>query len=120
MKSRAFLLVGLLAAAGASSASPAAQAQAPVVNEPGRPTLARMLIINKDRTEAIPVTVQSGGDAIPVHAQLARQAWEYRQLSTANVDDASTALNGAGAEGWEVVAASTAPGRTVWTLKRPR
>jgi hypothetical protein len=118
MKPRSFLLVAFLGAAGLSSASPAAQA--PIVNEPGKPTIGRMLIINRERAEAIPVTLQGAGDVIPVHAQLARQAWEYRQLATPNADDASPSLNAAGIDGWEVVAMVQGPVRTVWTLKRPK
>jgi len=118
MNPRQFLLAALLGFAGLASASPAAQTP-PIVNEPGKPTVAQMLIINRDRAEAIPVKLQGAGDVIAVYAQLARQAWEYRQIATAN-EDPAPALNAAGLEGWEVVAMTPGAARTVWTLKRPK
>lgn len=117
MNRRLLCLLVLLGIAGLSSSS---AAQGPVVNEPGKPTVAQMLVVNRERAEAIPVKLQTTGDVIPVYAQLARQAWEYRQLSTANADDPTSALNAAGLEGWEIVGMTPGSVRTVWTLKRPK
>jgi hypothetical protein len=116
MKRRLLCLVVLLGIAAMSASS---AAQVPQINEPGKPTVAQMLVINRERGEAIPVKLQAAGDVIPVYAQLARQAWEYRQIATAN-EDPAPALNAAGSDGWEVVAMTPGVTRTVWTLKRPK
>jgi hypothetical protein len=116
MKPRSLCLVVLLGIAALSASS---AAQVPQINEPGKPTVAQMFVINRERAEAIPVKLQAAGDVIPVYAQLARQAWEYRQLATPN-ENPGPALNAAGSEGWEVVALTPGDTRTVWTLKRPK
>ncbi|MEO7191188.1 MAG: hypothetical protein ABI051_09045 [Vicinamibacterales bacterium] len=106
-------------------------------NQPGLPTVGRMLILNRERAEAIPVTVQ-GGDALSVvlmgnpavslvpnaavatHA--ARQSWEYQQIQAPAATDLSVALTNAGANGWEAVGVVPAIGASPATilLKRPR
>lgn len=122
-----------------SSASPAllARQRAPLVaNEPGMPTIARMYIMNRDAAEAIPVTLHNGSDVQPVAvmsmppvslapgagltARAARQNWEYRRVVVAGTQDPSTALNEAGAEGWEAVSALAGPTGLQVLLKRPR
>jgi hypothetical protein len=129
---RVMLVCAVVAAAGLSRASPRAQA---VVNEPGMPTIARVYVLNRDRSEAIPVTVHpAAGEPFPValspaatvslaadtavFARAGRQTWEYRQIS--GTGDQINALNEAGADGWEAVGAVPTPGRTTWLLKRPR
>ena len=102
---------------------------------PGRGTQARMYILNRDKSDAIPVTIVS---ADPVRATITgtvrvdpeswtnvkaaalRQAWEYRTLSV-GANDPSPVLNGAGADGWELAAAFPGGGGTTQlVLKRPR
>ena len=117
MKARVWLLP-LIALACLSSASTAAQA--PVVNEPGKPTVGRMLVVNRAGGEAIPVRVEGASDAIPVAARFARQAWEYRLLAAPAGEDPTPALNALGGEGWELTAVSTTATRTLWTFKRPK
>jgi len=117
MKPR-MLLLPLVAFACFSSASPGAQV--PVINEPGKPTIGRMVVVNQDRSEAIPVRVEGAGETLPVAARLARQAWEYRLLSVPPGDDPSSALNTFGGDGWELVTVSTAGARSLWTFKRPK
>ena len=104
---------------------------------PGRGTQARMYVLNRDKSDAIPVTVVSTepvraaivGTAtvsvdpestVHVRAVSVRQAWEYRTLQV-GANDPSSVLNGAGADGWEL--AATLPGgggTTQLVLKRPR
>src|SRR5262245_37284181 len=85
---------------------------------PGRGTQARMLVVNRDKSEAIPVTVV-GADPIRanitgttivrvdaesqvnVRSTATRQAWEYRTIPVA-ANDPTGALNSAGADGWEL------------------
>jgi hypothetical protein len=145
---RMLLLISVLlcsAAAGASSpAAPAAasppgagQTVAAQENQPGRPTVARMYVLNRSRSEAIPVVISNTGEPVPVvlagdatvslgpntvvGERALRQVWDYRQITISSGADAATALNAAGAEGWEAVsAASTAGSGTVVLLKRPR
>lgn len=98
-------------------------------NEAGKPTLARVLVINQAGTEAVPVRVMdadpvnvtvAGMPAVTSHA--ARQSWEYRQLSVASGQDPTSLLNNAGLDGWETtgVALSAPGGITQILLKRPR
>jgi len=105
-------------------------------NAPGLPTIAKMYILNRDRTEAVPVKIQNTGDVAPVsvvgsptvmlapdtviRVGATRQMWEYRQLSLGAGDNAVATLNTAGSEGWEAVAATGSANATIWTLKRPR
>jgi hypothetical protein len=123
-----------------SAASPAlfARQRAPLVaNEPGMPTIARMYVLNRDATEAIPVTVHGGSDVLPVavmslptvtlaqgttlSTRAVRQAWEYRRVNVAAGQDPTVALNEAGDEGWEAVSVSaTTAGAWHVLMKRPR
>ena len=131
-RSLVVLAVVLTAAVvGASSAQQPGQQ-----NQPGLPTLARVHILNRERAEAVPVKVQSGGDILPVSVvgeptvalsptavvatRSARQFWEYRRLSVPATQDATSALNTAGNDGWEAAGVTTFGDNVVWTLKRPR
>ena len=106
-------------------------------NAPGRPSVARILVSNRTRAEAIPVMIQ-GGDVQPVTvvgtptvvfapsasvaSRAARQAWEYQPLPLNTGVDPTAALNAAGTEGWEAVGVVTIPGtgNSAILLKRPR
>jgi hypothetical protein len=110
---------------------------APEQNQPGRPTVARMYVLNRTRDEAIPVAIQNSGEPLPVvsagvttvalapsssigtHAM--HQAWEYRQIAVSGSGaSALDALNAAGAEGWEAVGLTSGASATTVLLKRPR
>ena len=106
-------------------------------NLPGRPSIARMFVLNRERAEAIPVTLQ-GGDVQPVAvigmpvvtfapnaavgARATRQPWEYQSIQLRAGSDPTAALNAHGMEGWEAVGVVTIPGTTnsAILLKRPR
>jgi hypothetical protein len=106
-------------------------------NQPGMPTIARTFVLNRSAAEAIPVVIHAGVDVQPVSVlglppvslapdaavstQASRQGWEYRRLLVSATDDPTPALNEAGREGWEAVAAvSAGPDRSSVILKRPR
>lgn len=126
------LLGGIVVAMAAQGGVPPPPPQEGI---PGRGTQARMYILNRDKSDAIPVTIVS---ADPVRATITgtvrvdpeswtnvkaaalRQAWEYRTLSV-GANDPSSVLNGAGADGWELAAAFPGGGATTQlVLKRPR
>jgi hypothetical protein len=104
---------------------------------PGRGTQARMYVLNRERSEAIPVVVVAtepvrttiAGTAtvrfdpevpVTVRTTSARQAWEYRTLQI-GANDPTGVLNGAGADGWEIAATVPGAGGTTQViLKRPR
>ena len=133
-----WLVAGVLAAVvvPARSSTLVAQ-QAPPVNQPGMPTLARMMVINRGADEAVPVVVTSGGEVQPVAVisapavtlapnavvgvQALRQAWDYRHLVLRSGENVTDALNAAGADGWEAVGvAPSGVGGVQVVLKRPR
>lgn len=134
----AVLLGAVAVLSGLASASSRAQGAAARVpqNEPGKPTVANVFVLNHDRGDAVPVTVHSTGDVLPVAiasmpavvlaadtavtARAGRQRWEYRELARPASGDAVETLNEAGMDGWEAVGATAVGGRTVWLLKRPR
>jgi hypothetical protein len=107
-------------------------------NAPGRPTVARIYVLNKDpRTEAVPVTVANAAELqkvtvtgvptvtvqgrVSVDAMRVQQRWEYRQLVVGSAQDTIALLNAAGLDGWEATGAVlTWPGTTAVILKRPR
>src|SRR5262245_46116111 len=119
----------LVLAAAAVSTSSSATLGAAGQNQPGLPTIAQVQVLNRDRSEAIPVKVQGPVEVLPVTfvgtptvtlpattlvtARVPRQAWEYRQLTTGATIDATTALNGAGADGWELVAVTPSGGSSI-------
>jgi hypothetical protein len=132
------LLAVLMAVAGltASSSLDAQRAPTTMPNEPGLPTVARMYILNSGADEAVPVTIHSGSDVqavtvmgLPdvslaanasVTARAARQTWEYREITVATGQDAVSALNAAGLEGWEAVGQTGGTGASRVLMKRPR
>jgi hypothetical protein len=126
----------LVAVSAASSAVVARQRTQTTPVEPGMPTTPRVYILNTGATEAVPVTIQNGSDIQPVAVMslpavtlstgttvavhVARQPWEYRQITIAASDDVSSALNTAGAEGWEAVSTTSTSRGVQVLLKRPR
>lgn len=128
---RSIVVVALGVAVAAAGATFAFAAQ----NPPGMPTLAQVLVINRD-ADAVPVKVPDTGEPLPVRlagdptvsltpnahvaTRSARQVWEYRRIVVPVGDDATPALSAAGLEGWEAIAALTVEKNVVWTLKRPR
>ena len=127
-------VVAVVVAVGIGSAALLARQE----GRPGLPSIARMFILNKDRSEAIPVTLQ-GGDVQSVMvvgattvalapnstvlSRTGRQSWEYQQLALKAGADVAPALNAAGQEGWEAVGVVSVPGSSVPAailMKRPR
>jgi hypothetical protein len=117
----------LLLAAGASFLADAAQ------DRPGIVSQARVFIENRNRAEAVPVTLEDvaserplsvrveGPVAIaPTPARALPQAWEYRTVSVKAVEDLVAALSELGAQGWEAAGTYTpAGGNLSVLLKRP-
>jgi hypothetical protein len=103
-------------------------------NVPGLPTLARVYVLNRERPDAIGVTVQDATVTLPVAVtgtatvalvpnavvgtRETRQAWEYRQVNAG--PDLIELLNKAGTEGWEAVGWTGTGSDQVLLLKRPR
>ncbi len=106
-------------------------------NIPGMPTLAKVFVLNRERVDAVGITIQDATVTLPVavtgtanvalapnavvSTRASRQGWEYRQLTWNAGQDITDQLNKAGVEGWEAVA--TAPGTAnglMLILKRPR
>jgi hypothetical protein len=123
--------------AGLAAASAVIGARQQPVNPPGLPTPARIEVTNRGPAEALPVLVQAGGEIQPVAVMSAPvlslapntvvatearpQRWEYRVISSKGVDDLVSALDRAGADGWEAVGVVPAPaGVTQVLVKRPR
>ena len=132
-----WMVGGLMAGAAALSIAGVVVAQQVPENEPGMPTVARTLVLNRSAAEAIPVVIHAGLDVQPVSVlgvptvslapdstvatRTSRQLWEYRRLVLPADEDPTSALNAAGAEGWEAVAVTTAgPAGSTAILKRPR
>lgn len=129
---RSVIAWGILGSVAVAGASAVLARQ----NQPGFPTLAQVHILNRDRSEAIPIKVQNVGDSLPVvvadmpdvtlsrntivGTMSARQIWEYRRIVVPAATDATPALTAAGLEGWEVVHAMTVGTNGIWTLKRPK
>src|SRR5262245_34114972 len=93
-------MVLVFAAAAACSGSAAAH-RAASQNKPGLPTLAQVMVINREIKDAIPVTFVSPpvvtlSPTVPVLTRASRQVWEYRQFTTTGNVDATAALNSAG------------------------
>ena len=83
-------------------------------NLPGRPSIARMFVLNRQRSEAIPVTLQGGDVAAgrligtplvtlapnaAVAAHASRQSWEYQPVELRAGSDPTAALE-RGGHGW--------------------
>jgi hypothetical protein len=143
MKRTAIVWVTLAWAAWSGGGRMAAAGQVPVPlpdNDPGRPTPNRVYVINRDRADAIPVSVRdlvsnepvrvtvTGTPSVTlnqsaaVETRVGRQAWEYRQVTLPAGEDPTPVLNAAGAEGWEAIGSpimiSNNSARLI--LKRPR
>jgi hypothetical protein len=120
----------LMLVAGAGFLANAAQ------DRPGIVSQARVFIENRNRAEAVPVTVEDvtserplsvrveGPVAIaPSGAMQARalpQAWEYRTVSGKAAEDLVAALAEPGAQGWEAAGTFVpASGSLTVLLKRP-
>jgi hypothetical protein len=111
-----------------------------IPNDPGKPTLARVYVINRDRADAVPVTIQAVAsteplrvtvtgtpsvvlsETTPVNSRLVRQNWEYRQITMPITGDPAPTLNQAGGEGWDLVGSGIPlpNGEVRFVLKRPR
>jgi hypothetical protein len=128
-------IVAVIVVAVVVAAQVPAQAPAPP-ERPGLPSAARMYVLNHDRTEAIPVTVEGVGDPVPVvvtnippvtlmpttivSTKTIRQRWEYRRVTIPAGSNLEAALNSAGDEGWEVVGSVGVGANQAWLLKRPK
>lgn len=130
------LLACALLAGGAAIWGASAQDR---TQQPGQPTQARVWIQNRGNTEAVPVSIQDVASESPlrvqvagtptvttgsgsvVQARVARQAWEYRDVSITAGQDPAAVLNGAGVDGWEAIGlAFPSAGGTVVLMKRPK
>lgn len=129
-------LVSVVAIIAVGSAILAAPGQI----RPGEMTQARVWVENRNRNEAIPVTIEGLGDfskplrvevtgtpavtitpTTVVQARQVRQLWEHRAITLAAGRDVDVALMQAGADGWEAVGLQPAPqNATLVLLKRPR
>ena len=118
----------------------AATLAAPQQDRPGIITQPRVIIENRGRNEAIPVTVQEWavGDrptnvqivgtptvalasTTVVQARLVPQTWAYRTVIVPRGQDAATAVATAGFEGWETTGLQFPdPAGVSLLLKRPR
>jgi len=134
MSTLVLTLVGAVAAGGVVML--AGQTPQDPQFKPGAVTQARVVVINKGPKEAIPVTLDSGSDAVRVQvagttavqisgtpnvqARVTRQMWEYRQLVLPAGQDPTAALNAAGLDGWEATGiALSMVDATRIILKRP-
>jgi len=101
---------------------------------PGQIWPAKVWIQNRDRSEAIPVSIQ---DAAPVQvtgmptvaiapatiiqSRLVRQAWEYTLVTVRTGQDLVAVVSKAGQDGWETTGVQFAtPDGTSLLMKRPR
>ena len=131
------LSAGVVLAGGAGISGASGQDR---TQTPGEPTKGKVWIENRGASEAIPVSIQNAGSDAPslrveltgvpivtigsgsvVQALVARQAWEYRDVSIDSGQDPEPLLNAAGAEGWETSGvAFVRQGATIVVMKRPR
>jgi hypothetical protein len=120
----------LLLAAGASFLADAAQ------DRPGIVSQARVFIENRNRAEAVPVTLEDVASERPLSvrvegpvaiapsgampARALPQPWEYRTVSVKAVEELVAALSELGAQGWEAAGTYVpASGNPTVLLKRP-
>jgi hypothetical protein len=104
---------------------------------PGQPTQARVLIDNRERNEAVPVSLETiAADVTPLPVEVravtvgpanvlttraTRQQWEYRLVGIPTGGDPTAALNAAGMDAWETTGLMvTVAQGTVVVMKRPR
>jgi hypothetical protein len=138
MQRSMYALGGAIAAVAVAAAVVVAQvpAQVPAPPErPGIPSAARMYVLNHGRTEAVPISVESVSDPLPVvvtnippvtlmpttvvSTKTIRQRWEYRRLAVPAGANLEAVLNAAGDEGWEVVGPVGPGAAQAWLMKRP-
>ena len=138
MTKTAVVIVSFVAIAAARSAMLAAPGQSTA--RPGEILPARVWIENRNRNEAIPVSIEGLTDfakplrvevvgtpvvsLVPttvVQARFVRQPWEHRTMTVAAGQDLTVALMQAGNDGWEAVSSQLSPsGAAIVLLKRPR
>jgi hypothetical protein len=103
----------------------------PQADRPGVVVQPKVTVVNRGRSEAIPVSVQ-GWDAgekpltvqlagtASVQARLLSQPWSYRTVKVAPGQDIASALATAGVEGWEAAGVQTSDSSgIVLLLKKP-
>jgi hypothetical protein len=108
--------------------------------QPGQPTQGKIWIQNRGAAEAIPVSLQEVASETPplrvevtgaptvslrsetlVPVRMTRQLWEYREISVPTGKDPVSALNTAGADGWEATGMMIQSSNgTIVIVKRPR
>ncbi len=105
--------------------------------QPGQMTQARVLILNRGRSEAVPVELRDAnlesplrvrimnGEANvapPLTVHLVPPTWDYKAVPITPADDMAEALRSDGSNGWETTGITYADSRgaTVILLKRPR
>jgi hypothetical protein len=105
--------------------------------QPGQMTQARVLILNRGRSEAVPVELRDAnlesplrvrimnGEATvapPLTVHLVPPTWDYKAVPITPADDMAEALRSDGSNGWETTGITYADSRgaTVILLKRPR
>jgi hypothetical protein len=101
-------------------------------DRPGTIWPAKVWIQNRDRSEAVPVSIQEiapveviGGVMIApstvVQSRLVRQPWEYSVVPVPKGSDAAVVLSRAGQDGWEATGVQLPFGDGISLLmKRPR
>jgi len=124
----------LLIAGGAAAVAVAPQDG---TAQPGQPTQARVLILNRGDAEAVPVSIENAAQILrvdlatvptvvlapgtTVQSHATRQAWEYRSVRIQAGQNAAAILNTEGADGWETAGFTLADqAATIVVLKRPR
>src|SRR5687768_12050333 len=130
-------LLGLSVLVVALCSTGSSRARAQGDNRPGQPTASRVQILNRVATEAVPVRVFNGTEAVAttivgvpavtlasgavVETRSGRQRWEYRRVPIVPGSDPTEVLNAAGAEGWDAVGlVEMGVGRSAVLMKRPR
>jgi hypothetical protein len=109
----------------------AAVLAAPAQEYPGQPTQALVWVQTREPGDAIPVVIQASTLQQPlavevaglpvVQTRMARQAWEYREVTVPAGQSVAALLTEAGEAGWETTGVPfPAAGASVWLLKRPR
>lgn len=104
---------------------------------PGQMTQARVLIQNRGRAEAVPISLQEAALEAPlrvrvvnmqdakvndeaIHARLVQQSWDYHTVTVKDGEDPVVALIGPGVAGWETTGISfVKPGGITLLLKKP-
>ena len=134
------ILITVLAAAALFIARSAILAAPPQVTQyPGQMTEARVWIQNRDRGDAVGVTLQDSASDLrplrvhvvnaqsvpvfdgPLPTRMALQPWEYRVVPVPAAPAAMATLTDLGNQGWEVTGGfNAANGGAMLLLKRPR